>query len=147
MSDPTQTTDAHLSRTVHLSIATLSRLIWLCEAEGARLQKFAADHAADPSDEDDVADADNDGTFWRAAATMLRGAVAENSGKQTTADVVVLPAVQFAKRERLLDGMAIIIRRMTRVSGAGVLCLVDHDERELAIELLSYLEGVKQYGD
>ena len=65
------------------------------------------------------------------------------------AELIVLPAVQSARRERLLDGMCNIIRRMTRVAPRGDLCLVDYDERELAIALFSYLEGVteaKLYG-
>ena len=57
------------------------------------------------------------------------------------ADVVVLPAT----RERLIDGMCGIVRRMTRISPAGILCLCDYDERELAIALLSYLDGVRHY--
>ncbi len=61
-------------------------------------------------------------------------------------ELVLLPSGAAAlrdKRERMLDGMGGIIRRMTRMSGAGILCLVDYDERELAIALLSYLEGVE----
>lgn len=72
--------------------------------------------------------------------------------KETTAlldaPVIELP-IQRATRERLLDGMCGIIRRMTRhcgphpQTGNAMLCLCDHDERELAIELFSYLEGVR----
>src|SRR5712675_282435 len=58
--------------TVSFSHHSLSRLIWLCEEEAKRLQKFAEEHASDPDSEDDVADADNDGTYWRLLATMLR---------------------------------------------------------------------------
>ena len=60
------------------------------------------------------------------------------------AELIVLPAVQSARRERLLDGMCNIIRRMTRVAPGGALCLVDYDERELAIALFSYLEGTAE---
>ncbi len=66
------------------------------------------------------------------------------ASEQITAELIVLPAVQSAKRERLLNGMGAIIRRMTRVAPSGALCLVDYDERELAIALLGYLEGVQQ---
>jgi hypothetical protein len=52
--------------------------------------------------------------------------------------------IQNAKRERLIDGMSGIIRRMTRIAPRGDLCLADYDERELAIALLGYLEGVQQ---
>ena len=66
-----------------------------------------------------------------------------------TGFVVELP-MQRATRERLLDGMGSIIRRMTRhcgphpQTGIQMLCLCDHDERELAIELFSYLEGMRR---
>jgi hypothetical protein len=57
-------------------------------------------------------------------------------------NVVELP-IQRATRERLLAGMCGIIRRMTRVAPRGDLVLADHDERELAVELFTYLEGVR----
>lgn len=62
--------------------------------------------------------------------------------------VVELP-IQRATREQLLAGMTSIIRRMTRhcgphpQTGINMLCLCDHDDRALAVELFSYLEGTK----
>jgi hypothetical protein len=62
--------------------------------------------------------------------------------------LVELP-IQRSTREDLLGGMCGIIRRMTRhcgphpQTGVEMLCLCDHDERALAVELFSYLEGVK----
>lgn len=58
--------------------------------------------------------------------------------------------MQRATREDLLAGMCGIIRRMTRhcgthpQTGIEMLCLCDHDERALAVELFSYLEGIKR---
>jgi len=62
----------------------------------------------------------------------------------TTSPLVVELPIQRATRERLIEGMCGIIRRMTWVAPRGDLVLADHDERELAIELFSYLEGVKR---
>lgn len=67
------------------------------------------------------------------------------SDLQAAAGAMAELPIQRATRERLLEGMCGIIRRMTRVSPAGVLCLMDHDERALAVELFSYLEGVRRY--
>jgi hypothetical protein len=44
------------------------------------------------------------------------------------------------RRERILDGMGMVIRRMTRLH-AGKLVLWDYDERELSAALLAYVEG------
>jgi hypothetical protein len=68
---PTETTD-HLYRTIRLGLPALSRLAWLCDREVRRLQKFSDENASDPESEDDVAEADNDRTFWAGIAGMLR---------------------------------------------------------------------------
>ncbi len=71
MTDQPQTTD-HLYRTVKLELPVMSRLAWLCDREVHRLKKFSDEHAADIESEDDVAEADNDLTFWVGIAKILR---------------------------------------------------------------------------
>lgn len=47
------------------------------------------------------------------------------------------------KRERMLDGMGAIIRRLCRLGPRGDLILMydEYSERELAIKLLCFVEG------
>ncbi len=71
MTDRLERTD-HLYRTIRLGLPALSRIVWLCDREVHRLQKFSDQHAGDPESENDVADADNDRTFWSGIAQMLR---------------------------------------------------------------------------
>jgi hypothetical protein len=65
----------------------------------------------------------------------------DRRGAQSTREALVNLPIQRSTREALLSGMCGIIRRMTRVAPTGALCLVDHDERELAVALFAYLEG------
>lgn len=73
----------------------------------------------------------------------------QSAASPLAARVLIELPIQRATREDLLAGMCGIIRRMTRLvgphpqTGLAMLCLCDHDERALAIELFSYLEGVK----
>lgn len=92
-------------------------------------------------------DANRNNSHAQRQSPALSGAASEakREGAAFVEAVVGVRAVdlpiQRSTREQLLSGMCGIIRRMTRVAPRGDLVLADHDERELAIALFSYLEG------